>query len=514
MRRMRGSNALGSGASATMASPTLQRKDYPYRAWQCATCQRGRVKRASRAGNHGGDARLAICGRTAVKDQSMRKRLPFGHVIRAALDDIVPEVDLWEEDATALKEAQIASGAEFAEGDAVPLHFTRDKRLPYAKVRKGCFVCDVSNKCLLRVSGGDRLEFLHNQSTASVRDASEGAVIDTAFVNAQARLIDLATLYVQKNSILILASPGNESTLISHLEKHVFFRDDVHIEDISSELSIFHLLGEKSVDAVRSLKMVDELGQASFSLLNFQGYPVIIASGSGSSMDGFTLMVHKQVAGELWELLMAEEDLSPIGSEAWERLRIMDGRPGIGAEISSDYNPLEAGLYHCVDLEKGCSIGQEAISKISNRGAVRSRLWGLRAPDSSSIYPGQKIMFDGTAVGSITSSFRHEHHGSFAMGYIKTRSKRAPATSGDGGGWEGSEVSVIGSDGTEAADATVTKLSYPNYPILEVDAQYSKPDAGDTGAGDSGDSTTADAEERRSDVQRKVEEWLKQNKQQ
>ena len=54
----------------------------------------------------------------------------------------------------------------------------------------------------------------------------------------------------------------------------------------------------------------------------------------------------------------------PMGSDGWEAARVACGRPAPGAELTEDYNPLEAGLYHAVSVGKGCYIGQETIAKV------------------------------------------------------------------------------------------------------------------------------------------------------
>lgn len=47
-----------------------------------------------------------------------------------------------------------------------------------------------------------------------------------------------------------------------------------------------------------------------------------------------------------------------MGSEDWEAARVLEGRPAPGSELTEQYNPLEAGLYRAVSLNKGCYIGQ------------------------------------------------------------------------------------------------------------------------------------------------------------
>ena len=61
----------------------------------------------------------------------------------------------------------------------------------------------------------------------------------------------------------------------------------------------------------------------------------------------------------------------PMGEEAWEAARIVCGRPAPGSELTQDFNPLEAGLYHAVSVDKGCYIGQETLSKVRRLGVFK-----------------------------------------------------------------------------------------------------------------------------------------------
>ncbi len=50
-----------------------------------------------------------------------------------------------------------------------------------------------------------------------------------------------------------------------------------------------------------------------------------------------------------------------MGVDDWDAARVLAGRPRRGAELSEQHNPLEAGLYGAVSLNKGCYIGQVGV---------------------------------------------------------------------------------------------------------------------------------------------------------
>ena len=64
---------------------------------------------------------------------------------------------------------------------------------------------------------------------------------------------------------------------------------------------------------------------------------------------------------------LLQEGVEPLGSDAWGMARVLAGRPAPGSELTEDFNPLEAGLYHALSVSKGCYIGQETIAKVGGR---------------------------------------------------------------------------------------------------------------------------------------------------
>ncbi|KAF5828447.1 hypothetical protein DUNSADRAFT_17597 [Dunaliella salina] len=124
-----------------------------------------------------------------------------------------------------------------------------------------------------------------------------------------------------------------------------------------------------------------------------------------------------------------------MGQDEWDCARILAGRPAVGAELTEDFNPLEAGLCKAVSVDKGCYIGQETLSKVTNLNAVKQQLWGfeLEGPvEAGSSLTDQ----DGARLGRITSVTTTPDGRNFALGYIRCKS------SGKQVDVEGKEVKV------------------------------------------------------------------------
>jgi folate-binding protein YgfZ len=96
--------------------------------------------------------------------------------------------------------------------------------------------------------------------------------------------------------------------------------------------------------------------------------------------------------------------LAPAAAEA---ARIAACEPKLGAEITSDYFPMEVGLDGAIDYAKGCYLGQEPIVRIRDRGHINWRLVGLEIVGPQDPTPHDAIESDlKPKAGRITSAAR------------------------------------------------------------------------------------------------------------
>ncbi|GMH14994.1 hypothetical protein Nepgr_016835 [Nepenthes gracilis] len=285
----------------------------------------------------------------------------------------------------------------------------------------GVVVVDLSHWGRIRVSGEDRIQFLHNQSTANFECLREGQGCDTVFVTPTSRTIDIAHAWIMKNAIILLVSPVTCIGIKEMLAKYIFFNDKVEIEDISSGTHLFVLVGPRSDKVLENLGVGDLVEQPYGAHRHFSvnGMPITVGVGNVISEEGYLMMMSPAAAGFVWKTLIGL-GVVPMGSNAWERLRIYHGRPEPGKELTNEFNVLEAGLWNSISLNKGCYKGQETISRLITYDGVKQNLHGIIL--SGPAEPGSPIMVDGKKVGKLTSyavgRTESEHVG---LGYIKRR---------------------------------------------------------------------------------------------
>lgn len=316
-----------------------------------------------------------------------------------------------------LHDCQSRNGAVWAEDGTTLLSFGNDDQALKA-VQEGVAICDRTHWGRLQVSDQDRLSFLHNQSTNTFKMLQPGEGCESVFVTSTARTIDLVNAYVTEDSVLLLVSPNRREQLMSWCDRYIFFGDKVKIEDISAQTMTLAVLGPESQQLLQKLGAT-ELPQAvnHHITTEIKGTTVRIAAGSGLGIPGFTLFADAETGTDLWQALM-DQGACPCGEAVWEQLRVAQGRPKPDAELTEDFNPLEAGLWQTISFDKGCYIGQETIARLNTYQGVKQQLWGIQL--SETVPPHTSITLEDRKVGVLTSVVETAD-GFLGLGYVKTK---------------------------------------------------------------------------------------------
>src|SRR5438552_249136 len=258
---------------------------------------------------------------------------------------------------------------------------------------------DLSGRAKFRVTGTDRLRFLNGQITNDLRKASETSVIEARILNAKGKTDAHIFVSASGESFLVDAAADLRETLRVRLERYVI-ADDVQIEDVTDQFSLFHLLSKQPP--------APEFGR--------------IVSVHRFAEPGWDMWVEVAQHGALLQELSLRWTL--LDSDAAEVMRIEQGIPRWGRELTAEIIPIEANLEErTIDYQKGCYIGQEVISRIKMSGQTNKRLCGLISVEDIQLQPGMKLVapsVPGKEIGWITSASRSETIGNeIALGYVK-----------------------------------------------------------------------------------------------
>jgi folate-binding protein YgfZ len=97
-----------------------------------------------------------------------------------------------------------------------------------------------------------------------------------------------------------------------------------------------------------------------------------------------------------------------VSEATYERYRIAHGVPAMGAELTDETIPAEAGQWlidASVSFTKGCYTGQELVARIDSRGGNVPRPVRLLVVEGDApVVPGAGVRVDGEPVGVVTSA--------------------------------------------------------------------------------------------------------------
>ena len=259
---------------------------------------------------------------------------------------------------------------------------------------------DLSDRAKLRVTGNDRVRFLNGQVTNDVRKANPNLSLSACVVNAKGKTDAFVFIGAETDSLLLDAEPELRDTLAARLERYLI-ADDVAVEDVTEELALFHIIGEAPPD------LPNESTWRRSRRFGLAGWDLFVAAAE-----------HDRVCA----LLTAHDSLGD--AESAERLRIEQGIPRWGRELTNEIIPVEANLENeAIDYAKGCYIGQEVISRMKMSGQKNKRLCGLIALDDTLLSAGMRlttISEEKKEVGWITSATGSERLAKeIALGYVK-----------------------------------------------------------------------------------------------
>ncbi len=316
-------------------------------------------------------------------------------------------------------------------GQSVPRHFG-DPAAEYAAARSGAVVIPRSHEGRVRAVGRDRLDLLHRMSTNDLTGMAVGEARPTVLTTPIGRMVDRLWVLNRGDTALCLTSPGRATAVRKWLAGHIFFRDEVKFEDVSSELGQLGIHGPRAVAVAGALVEGADV-PAENHFVEQAGLIVFHRAG-----EGYNVIAPVDRLGVVWDQAVAAGAV-PAGEETYQTLRLAAGRPYGGREITEDYIPLEANLWEAVSFTKGCYIGQEIIARMESRGKLARRLVGIKL--DTPVVEGSEVHAGEVMAGKVTTAGTIPGVGPAALAYLKTAAAE-PGTRVSVGGVSGTVVAL------------------------------------------------------------------------
>ena len=241
---------------------------------------------------------------------------------------------------------------------------------------------DLSHREVVRITGPDRLTWLHSLTTQLLTNLQPGVPTAALILSPQGHVEHAMYGVDDGESFTAHVEPGQATALVEWLDKMRFMMR-VEVADVTDELAVTWRPAARTEGAPYS-------GYTTVSRRDLEKY----ADAAGPACG-------------LW---------------ASEALRIARGEPRLGLDTDHRTIPNEAGwIGSAVHLDKGCYRGQETVARVHTLGRPPRRLTLLHVDGSDSRLPtnGADLIFNGKTVGFVGTSARHHELGPIALAMVK-----------------------------------------------------------------------------------------------
>jgi aminomethyltransferase len=300
----------------------------------------------------------------------------------------------------------------------------------YEALRTGAAWIDLSARGKIRVTGEDRARLLHAMCTNHIQGLAEGRGLYAFFLNEKGRILADAYIYNLGDSLFLDTEPEIRQKLFDHLDRFII-ADDVTLEDKSESLAAIGLEGPTSLSLARQFQI--PVGGAELDVLTYGKGLTVRVSATG--VEAVRIFVPEAEKRDLVDRLQRAGAIAATAEQA-RVVRIENGIPRYGEDISDRFLVHETQLLHAVHTNKGCYLGQEIVERVRSRGQVHRHLMPFHARSSTVPTAGSKVTLKGVDVAEITSAVYSPERGD-VVGLAYLRGEPASA---------GGEMILAGSD--------------------------------------------------------------------
>ena len=276
----------------------------------------------------------------------------------------------------------------------------------------------------LKITGFDGIDLIDRLSTNKVRDLTDGQGMYTVLTSNKGRILDLLFVLKFENHLSLLTGYNNQSEVINWINYYTF-TEDVAIVDETKDTVLFTLVGPHAINLLNGCvsQRITLLREYESTFADIDGTDVLICRTDSINAESYDIIAPLAQSKQIWNRLatrISELKLKSMSMETLEILRIEQGMPMYGKELTDEFNPLEANLKKFISFNKGCYVGQEVITRLDTYNKVQKNLVGLSGMNSEPPDEGAFIFSDDKKVGQITSAIKSaQAHKWIGLGYVR-----------------------------------------------------------------------------------------------
>jgi folate-binding protein YgfZ len=272
-----------------------------------------------------------------------------------------------------------------------------------AWARGSALVVAAAERCVLEVTGGDRLSWLNGLLTCQLVGRSAGEAVHGLAVAQKGKIVSDVVVLVGEELARVVVERATVDTLVASFDHHLMMED---AELRRSGDAVWFVHGPRAADVLAAARAAGGAG----GLLDVtgDGGAVVVGPADGSLGDALAHAAAGVGGG-------------PGDLAGWDVVRVLAGVGRFGVDFDDATYPQEAALEaKAVSFDKGCYLGQEVVCMLELRGHVKRKLVSLAL--ASNELPAPRAVIDdghGAPVGEVTSAARAPDGSVRALGMVK-----------------------------------------------------------------------------------------------
>jgi folate-binding protein YgfZ len=278
---------------------------------------------------------------------------------------------------------------------------------------RGAGWVDRSTRGVIAVPGPDRLSWLHSITSQHLSALADGTGTEGLVLSPHGHVEHHFVVAELAGTTWLDTEPGNAPALLAYLDSMRFLLR-VEPRDATAELAVLTVAGP---DAAAVLAAAGLPAPAPWAVAPLDGGGFARRTRERE----VDLLVPRASLAEVADRLTAA-GATPVGSWAYEALRVEARRPRFGFETDHRTIPHEVGwIGTAVHLDKGCYRGQETVARVHNLGRPPRRLVLLHLSGERDELPapGTPLLLDGRTVGFLGTAVQHHELGPVALAVVK-----------------------------------------------------------------------------------------------
>ncbi len=286
----------------------------------------------------------------------------------------------------------------------------------YTALRERAAWLDLPGRGKIRASGEDRARLLHAMTTNQVETLKPGEGCYAFFLSAQGRILADANLVCFEDHFLLDTEPETRTKVYEHLDRYII-ADDVALEDQTDQTATIAIEGPEAGAVLAKIGAPEPA--APYSSLSWALGTVARLDTTGQG--GFFLMVPVEEKQAVISRLIAA-GIPEATAEDARIVRIENGRPRYGEEITERYLVQETGQLQAVNFNKGCYLGQEIVERVRSRAQIHRVLRPLEIDTTEAPAAGTKLKSGDADAAEIASAVYSPALGkTVALAYVRTQ---------------------------------------------------------------------------------------------